>query len=70
VPGNTIYAHDLSLLQIFEQSRFRSEVGAAISTTPNASCILERWGIDPELAGGTELLMVSKFMLISYLQRL
>lgn len=35
-------------IQVFEQSRFMNEVGAAIHIAPNASRILKSWGIDFE----------------------
>ncbi|KAL8725442.1 MAG: hypothetical protein Q9181_006415, partial [Wetmoreana brouardii] len=39
--------HDV---EIFEQSSFANEVGAAIHLCPNASRILLNWGVDPEEA--------------------
>ncbi|GKT44842.1 FAD-dependent urate hydroxylase [Colletotrichum spaethianum] len=42
--------HDVD---IFEKSRFKSEVGAAISTPPNSSRILAHYGFDFERARAT-----------------
>ncbi|KAI1426708.1 FAD/NAD(P)-binding domain-containing protein [Xylaria sp. FL1777] len=33
-------------VQVYERSRFKNEVGAAISTPPNATVVLRRWGFD------------------------
>jgi len=40
--------HDV---EVFERSAFKNEIGAAITLTPNASLILERWGFDAAKAG-------------------
>ena len=39
---------------IYERSTFKNEIGAAISFTPNANLILDRWGFDARKAGETE----------------
>ncbi|KAI1351685.1 FAD/NAD(P)-binding domain-containing protein [Xylaria sp. FL0043] len=33
-------------VQVYERSQFKNEVGAAISTPPNATAVLRRWGFD------------------------
>lgn len=38
-------------VEIFEQSRFANEVGAAIQMTPNATGILKQIGVDPQDSG-------------------
>jgi salicylate hydroxylase len=43
--------HDV---EIFERSSFKNEIGAAITLTPNANLVLERWGFDAEKAGETD----------------
>ena len=43
--------HDV---EIFERSAFKNEIGAAITLTPNANLILERWGFDAGKAGETD----------------
>jgi salicylate hydroxylase len=43
--------HDV---EIFERSTFKNEIGAAITLTPNANLILERWGFDAANAGETD----------------
>ncbi|KAF2100650.1 FAD/NAD(P)-binding domain-containing protein [Rhizodiscina lignyota] len=40
-------------VQIFEKSSFKNEIGAAITLSPNANLILERWGFDFKAAGET-----------------
>ncbi len=35
-------------LQVYEQSRFANEIGAAVHLAPNANGILRRWGIHAE----------------------
>ena len=49
--------HDV---QIFEQSRLADEVGAAIHTTPNATSILERLGVDPRKSGAVPIKRVQR----------
>jgi salicylate hydroxylase len=39
-----------AILQIFERSGFRSEIGAAMHICPNASRVLIKWGFDFEAA--------------------
>ncbi|MCJ1472600.1 hypothetical protein MMC13_001249 [Lambiella insularis] len=39
-------------VEVFERSRFANEVGAAITTCPNSSRILQYYGFDPDRAGG------------------
>ncbi|KAI1081640.1 FAD/NAD(P)-binding domain-containing protein [Whalleya microplaca] len=41
-------------VEIFEQSKFKSEVGAAMICAPNATRILSRWGFDFDRAGAVE----------------
>ncbi|KAI0010019.1 FAD/NAD(P)-binding domain-containing protein [Xylariaceae sp. FL0662B] len=41
-------------VQIFEQSKFKSEVGAAMICAPNATRILSRWGFDFNEAGAVD----------------
>ncbi|ETN38389.1 uncharacterized protein HMPREF1541_06424 [Cyphellophora europaea CBS 101466] len=38
-------------VELFEQSEFKYEIGAAITLTPNGGHVLEHWGIDPAQAG-------------------
>ena len=33
-------------VELFEQSRFTNEIGAALNICPNASRLLSRWGFD------------------------
>ncbi len=33
-------------VDVFERSQFRNETGAAITVTPNAALVLDRWGFD------------------------
>lgn len=40
--------------QIYEQSRFSTELGAAIHLAPNANGVLKRLGIDAESFGANE----------------
>lgn len=42
-------------VEVFEQSRFLNEVGAAIHMTPNATGILRQIGIDPRDSGAVLL---------------
>ncbi|KAI1281428.1 FAD/NAD(P)-binding domain-containing protein [Xylaria sp. FL0933] len=37
-------------VQVYERSQFKNEVGAAISTPPNATAVLRRWGFDFDAA--------------------
>lgn len=46
-------------VQIFEQSRFATETGAALHLAPNANGILRRLGIVPEDFGANEALGVN-----------
>ena len=41
-------------VELFERSRFKNEVGAAIIIGPNGTRILERWGFDFEKAGALD----------------
>lgn len=36
-------------VELFESSKFRSEIGAAITVTPNGSKVLRHWGVDPSV---------------------
>lgn len=47
-------------LQIFEQSQFASELGAAIHLAPNSNGILRRLGIFAEDFGANPMRWVSK----------
>lgn len=40
-------------VEVFEKSRFKNEIGAAITVTPNATLVLDRWGFDMEKAAPT-----------------
>ncbi|ROV99928.1 hypothetical protein VMCG_06182 [Cytospora schulzeri] len=42
-------------VNIFEQSRFANETGAAVHLAPNSNGVLRRWGIFAEEFGGTPL---------------
>jgi 2-polyprenyl-6-methoxyphenol hydroxylase-like FAD-dependent oxidoreductase len=42
-------------VQVFEQSRFANEIGAAIHMTPNATGVLRQIGIDPRDSGAVLL---------------
>lgn len=42
-------------VEIFEQSRFANEIGAAIHMTPNATGILKHIGVDPRDSGAVLL---------------
>lgn len=44
-------SHDV---EIFEQSEFKNEVGAAITITPNGTLVLKHWGFDFERARAVE----------------
>jgi salicylate hydroxylase len=37
-------------VEVFERSQFKTEIGAAITVTPNAALVLDRWGFDMEKA--------------------
>jgi salicylate hydroxylase len=41
-------------VEVFEQSQFKSEVGAAITVTPNGALVLKEWGFDFDKAGAVE----------------
>ena len=41
-------------VEIFEKSSFKHEIGAAITMTPNANLVLDRWGFDAAGAGETD----------------
>ncbi|KAI5371039.1 putative FAD-binding domain, FAD/NAD(P)-binding domain superfamily [Septoria linicola] len=43
---------------IYERSLFKNEIGAAITPTPNANRILDRWGFDAKAYGETDKLQV------------
>ena len=45
-------------VDVYEQSRFANEIGAAIHMTPNAMGVLKHIGIDPRDAGAVPLLQV------------
>jgi 2-polyprenyl-6-methoxyphenol hydroxylase-like FAD-dependent oxidoreductase len=45
-------------VEIFEQSRFANEIGAAIHMTPNATGILKQIGVDPRESGAVPLIEV------------
>lgn len=47
-----------SILQLFEQSQFASELGAAIHLAPNANGILRRLGVFPEKFGANPMRQV------------
>jgi len=47
------------MVQIFEQSQFASELGAAVHLAPNANGILKRLGIDAEDFGSNPMQVVS-----------
>ena len=38
-------------MQIYERSRFKNEVGAAIVISPNGTLVLNHWGFDFDKAG-------------------
>jgi len=46
-------------MQIFEQSQFASELGAAVHLAPNANGILKRLGIHAEDFGSNPMQVVS-----------
>lgn len=37
---------------VLERSRFKNEIGAAITVPPNATMVLDRWGFDAEVSCG------------------
>lgn len=41
-------------VEIFEKSRFKNEIGAAMTITPNATAVLDRWKFDFEKSGAVE----------------
>jgi salicylate hydroxylase len=41
-------------VEVFEQSQFKNEVGAAITITPNGVLVLKKWGFDFEKAKAIE----------------
>ena len=45
-------------VQVFEQSRFANEVGAAIHLTPNASGIMYQLGLNPSDHGAIPVIQV------------
>ena len=45
-------------VEVYEQSRFANEVGAAIHMTPNATGALQHLGINPKDAGAVRLEIV------------
>lgn len=42
------------IVTIYEKSAFKNEIGAAITLTPNANRILDRWGFDAKAHGETD----------------
>jgi salicylate hydroxylase len=42
---------------MFEKSEFSNEIGAAITITPNATKLLDRWGFSHDRAGGVPQLL-------------
>lgn len=42
------------IVTIYEKSTFKNEIGAAITLTPNANRILDRWGFDAKAHGETD----------------
>ncbi len=46
-------------VQVFEQSRFANEAGAAIHLTPNASGIMYQLGLDPREHGAIPVIQVA-----------
>jgi salicylate hydroxylase len=50
--------HDV---EVFEQSQFKNEVGAAITITPNGTRVLDYWGFDHGKAGGVSSEQASQF---------
>jgi hypothetical protein len=46
--------------QIYERSRFKNEVGAAIVISPNGTLVLNRWGFDFDKAGAIDNCQVSR----------
>lgn len=53
------YKDHLTHLQLFEQSRFAQELGAAIHLAPNANGILRRYGVYAEDFGANRMERVS-----------
>ena len=47
------------ILQIYERSRFKNEVGAAIVISPNGTLVLNQWGFDFDKAGAVDNCQVS-----------
>ena len=45
-------------VDVYEQSRFADEIGAAIHVTPNAAGVLKQIGIDPRDSGAVPLIQV------------
>jgi len=41
-------------VEVFEQSQFKSEVGAAVTLTPNGALVLKEWGFDFDKARAVE----------------
>jgi NAD(P)-binding Rossmann-like domain len=54
------FAQVLTQDQIYEQSSFKTELGAAIHLAPNANGVLKRLGIDAEAFGANECEQVSR----------
>ena len=52
-------------VQVFEQSRFANEVGAAIHLTPNASGLMHQLGLDPREHGAIPVIQVWATFLLS-----
>ncbi|KAM3415702.1 hypothetical protein BST61_g9217 [Cercospora zeina] len=51
-------ANSSNIVKVYEKSTFKNEIGAAITLTPNANRILDRWGFDAKAHGGTDKLQV------------
>lgn len=46
-------------MQIYERSRFKNEVGAAIVISPNGTLVLDRWGFNFDAAAAVDTCQVS-----------
>lgn len=49
-------------VEVFEQSQFKNEVGAAITITPNGILVLKKWGFDFEKAQAIEGKQVQRIL--------
>ena len=47
-------------VEVYEQSRFANEIGAAIHVTPNATGILKQIGLDPRDSGAVPIIQVRR----------